>query len=115
MGSTDDDDSEEEDDDDSGPYHPSQMFQGFLNHMSDLARRSSRRPKENLCSRIRPDDDEEDSDEGDLNEECGTARCAACFRIDAPNHKWRRLGKTNALCTATTISYSSNISLVTFT
>lgn len=73
------------------------MFQGFLNHMSDLARRSSRRPKENLCSRIRPDDDEEDSDEGDLNEDCGTARCAACFRIDEPNHKWRRLGKTNGL------------------
>jgi len=68
------------------------MFAGFLNHMSDIARRSSRvRTKENLCSRIRPDDDEEDSDEGDLNEECGTARCAACFRIDEPTHKWRRL------------------------
>ena len=69
------------------------MFAGFLNHMSEMARRSSRvRTKENLCSRIRPDDDEEDSDdEGDLNEECGTARCAACFRIDEPNHKWRRL------------------------
>jgi len=51
-------------------------------------RRMTRRPQANLCKNIKPDDYDEDSDE----ELDGTAaHCAACYRADNQNHKWRRL------------------------
>lgn len=77
---------ESEDDGSFGP--PSHFFHGFLNHMM---RNANRRPGQKLSSKIRPDDDDEDSE--DENEDT-IARCAACFRDDNQNHKWRRLGKT---------------------
>jgi len=79
---------EDSEDEDDGPM-PSRFFQGFMNHMSEMARRNARRPRENLSSNIRPDDDDEDSDEE--HEDSTTARCAACFCVDNQNHKWRRL------------------------
>ena len=70
------------------------MFQGFLSHMNEMARRASRRPRQHLNSRIAPDDDNEESEnEEEYNEGSTSQRCAACFRIDNPSHKWRRLGK----------------------
>ena len=88
----DEDDNEAEDlDDDGSTGPPSRFFQGFLNHMSEMARiNASRRPHENLSTKIRPDDDDEDSDE---EYEDTVVTCAACYRTDDQNHKWRRLGK----------------------
>lgn len=48
----------------------------------------------NLSTRIRPDDDNEESDD---EIESNAVRCAACFRIGNQNHKWRRLGKAHLL------------------
>eukprot|EP00579_Thalassiosira_antarctica_P009393 CAMPEP_0201916172 /NCGR_PEP_ID=MMETSP0903-20130614/5873_1 /ASSEMBLY_ACC=CAM_ASM_000552 /TAXON_ID=420261 /ORGANISM="Thalassiosira antarctica, Strain CCMP982" /LENGTH=481 /DNA_ID=CAMNT_0048451923 /DNA_START=121 /DNA_END=1563 /DNA_ORIENTATION=+ len=86
----DEDDNEAEDSDDDGSVGPpSRFFQGFLNHMSEMARiNASRRPHENLSTKIRPDDDVEDSDE---EYEDTAVTCAACYRTDDQSHKWRRL------------------------
>lgn len=78
------------------------LFQGILRHMSgmaNMARRSAGRRRagaNRLSSNIVPDDDDEydsDVDGGDerVDDDDAGQKCAACFRIEDRNRKWRRL------------------------
>ena len=95
-----DEDEEEASDDDSAagppPGFSSSMFPGFLNHMSQMSARRDTRPSENLSKNIKPvdyDPDEESSDDDDYgnHQDDAKSRCAACFRTDKPDNKWRHL------------------------
>jgi len=87
----DDDEEAEESEDEGGPIgHPFHFFEGLMNHMHEMERITERAPRESLSANIRPDADNEDSDE-EYEDDTNIARCAACYRRDNPSHKWRRL------------------------
>ena len=79
------------------------FFEGFMNEVN-----AGQSLRANLNTRIRPDDDNEESDD---EIESNAARCAACFRIGNQNHKWRRLGKAHLLlyCKVVILDYGSKL------
>ncbi|KAL7544640.1 hypothetical protein ACHAWF_008013 [Thalassiosira exigua] len=97
---------DEADDDDGDDAPLPREIREFLRNVGAAGvARSRRRPDAGLCKDIRPDDDDdEDEDEDGEGSECGEGgkdggegwegnaeRCAACFRAEDRNRKWRRL------------------------